>query len=235
MALISELRNVGRVALDLVYPPVCGVCGRPGAFVCPGCIDGLPRTQGARCDVCWLPLRSVHCYGCASRPLPLEMLRSPFRYEGDVRHIVRAFKFGGQSSLAPLLGAQLSEAYEDHRFDVDLIVPVPLTGARKRWRGYDQAKLLAEELGRAQRLPVAEVLRRRGHSRNQADTPTVEQRWLNVEGVFSIARPDAIRGARVLLVDDVATSGATLSACATELLDSGATAVVGLTVARAGP
>ena len=232
MAFIAELRNVGRVALDLVYPPVCGVCGRPGAFVCAGCIDALPRTHGARCDICWLPLRGVHCYGCASRPLPLEMLRAPFRYEGDVRHIVRAFKFGGQSSLAPLLGAQLSEAYEDHRFDVDLIVPVPLTGARKRWRGYDQALLLARELGGLQQLPVVEALRRRGNAVPQAESSGVDQRLHNVQGVFSASKPEVVRGQRVLLIDDVATTCATLSACANQLMDAGASAVLALTVAR---
>jgi ComF family protein len=232
MTLIAELRNAGRVALDLVYPPVCGVCGRPGAFVCPDCLDALPRTSGDRCDVCWLPMRGARCYACTSRPLPLEMLRAPFRYEGDVRHIVRAFKFGGQSSMAPLLGAQLSEAYEDHCFDVDLIVPVPLTGARKRWRGYNQALLLAREVGRLQQLRVVEAMRRRGSAAPQAESSGVEQRVRNVQGVFSVAKPEAVRGQRVMLIDDVATTGATLSACAVELLAAEASAVLALTVAR---
>jgi len=232
MALIAEVRNVGRMALDLVYPPVCGVCGRPGAFVCPGCLDTLPRTNGARCEVCWLPLRGAQCYACTSRPLPLEMLRAPFRYEGAVRHVVRAFKFGGQSSLAPLLATQLSEAYENYRFDVDLIVPVPLTGARKRWRGYNQALLLAGELGRRQQLPVVEAMRRRGSTAAQAESSGVEQRFRNVQGAFSVMKPEAVRGQRVLLIDDVATTSATLSACAVQLLDAGASAVLGLTVAR---
>jgi len=232
MTLITELRSVGRMALDLVYPPVCGVCGRPGAFVCAGCLDGLPRTNGARCEVCWLPLRGTHCYACTSRPLPLEMLRAPFRYEGDVRHVVRAFKFDGQSSLAPLLAAQLSEAYEDHRFDADLIVPVPLTGARKRWRGYNQALLLARELGRLQQLPLVEAMRRRGSTAAQAESSGVEQRLRNVEGVFSVSKPEAVQGQRVLLIDDVATTCATLSACAAQLLTEGASAVLALTVAR---
>ena len=232
MTLIAELRNAGRLALDLVYPPVCGVCGSPGAFVCPGCLDALPRSHGDRCDVCWLPLRGADCYACMSRPLPLEMLRAPFQYEGDVRHIVRAFKFGGQSSLAPLLGAQLSEAYEDHRLDVDLIVPIPLTGARKRWRGYNQSLLLARDLGRMQQLPVVEAMRRRGSTPPQAESSGVEQRVRNVQGVFSVSKPEAVRGQRVLLIDDVATTCATLSACAVQLLDAGASAVLALTVAR---
>jgi ComF family protein len=229
MTLIAEAK---RVALDLLYPPICGVCGRPGAFVCSGCLDAVPRTHGIRCDVCWRPMRGERCHACMSRPLALEMVRAPFRYEADVRHMVRAFKFGGQSSLAPILGAQLSEAYEDHRFDVDLIVPVPLTGARKRWRGYNQALLLARELGRLQQLPVVEAMRRRGGTTPQAESTGIEQRYQNVQGVFSVAKPDAVRGQRVLLIDDVTTTGATLNACATELLDAGASAVLALTVAR---
>jgi ComF family protein len=160
------------------------------------------------------------------------MLRSSFRYEGDVRHIVRAFKFAGQSSLAPTLGIQLAETYEDYRFDVDLIVPVPLTPARKRWRGYNQALLLAKELGKLQQLPVVEAMQRRGPTTPQAESSGIEARYRNVQGVFSVTKPEAVRGQRVLLVDDVATTGATLSACSRELLDAGADAVLALTVAR---
>jgi ComF family protein len=160
------------------------------------------------------------------------MLRAPFRYEGDVRRIVHAFKFGGQSSLAPVLGAQLSEAYEDHRFDVDLIVPVPLTGARKRWRGYNQALLLAKEMATLQQLPVVEALRRRGAVTPQAESSGVEQRYRNVHGAFAVSKPEAVRGQRVVLIDDVATTGATLGACARALTEAGADAVLALTVAR---
>jgi ComF family protein len=196
------------------------------------CLDTHPRTTGARCEVCWRPQRNEHCYACTSRPTPLEMLRSPFRYESDVRHIVRAFKFGGQSSLAPTLATQLAEAYEDHRFDVDLIVPVPLAPARKRWRGYNQALLLAKELGKRQQLPVIEAMQRRGPTTPQAESSGIEARYRNVQGVFSVTKPDAVRGQRILLIDDVATTGATLSACAREVIEAGAEAVLALTVAR---
>ncbi len=105
-------------------------CARaPGPFLCEGCVEGLPRADGRRCEVCWLPLRHAwFCYACEEHPSALTGLRSVFRYEGDVRRLVHAFKFGGQSCLAEALSQQLYEAYEQHELEVDAIAAVPLTG-----------------------------------------------------------------------------------------------------------
>jgi ComF family protein len=159
-------------------------------------------------------------------------VRSVFRYEGGVRRLVRGLKFRGYSCLAPILGEQLARCYEAHELDADVIVPVALTGWRRRTRGFNQALLLANAVSLAHQLPVVEALRRKGHAPNQASSLTAEQRRRNVERVFSVSMPEAVQGRRVLLVDDVATTSATLSACALQLLHSGAETVLGLTVAR---
>jgi ComF family protein len=172
------------------------------------------------------------CQACAEHPLALRHLRSAFRYEGDVRKLVHAFKFGGQSALAPSLGALLTDAYVANRLEAAVIVPVPLTGVRRRVRGYNQAVMLARELGRTLDLPVAEALRRRRFAGAQASSATAEERRRNVAGAFGVLRPDAIADRRVLLIDDVATTGATLDACTRELLAAGAALVSGLTLAR---
>ena len=224
--------RLGRAALDLIYPPKCAICGTSGVFLCERCIATLPPTDGRRCDRCWLPLRGPDCHACAEHPGLLAHLRSAYRYEGGVRHAVHAFKFGGQSSLAPDLGRLLAEAYEQHRLEADVIVPVPLTGSRRRIRGYNQALLVATELSKHTGVPVLEALRRKGHSATQAGSTSAEERRRNVEGVFTPAKGQSVNGARVLLIDDVATTGATLNACAAVLLDGGAASVSGLTLAR---
>jgi ComF family protein len=162
----------------------------------------------------------------------LTRLRSVYRYEGGVRTLVQAFKFRGLSSLGETLAARLAACYEQHGLEADVIVPVPLTTSRKRGRGYNQAWLLARELSRATGVPAVEALRRTGNAPPQAGSPTAEERRRNVVGAFGVARPSDVEERRVLLIDDVATTGATLNACALELLAAGATEVSGLTLAR---
>ena len=106
------------------------------------------------------------------------------------------------------------------------------TSRTKRWRGYNQALLLAREVAKLQQLPAIEAMRRHGAVPPQAESSGIEQRYRNVHGAFAVAKPEAVRGQRVLLIDDVATTGATLGACGTALLEAGADAVLALTVAR---
>jgi ComF family protein len=228
----QTLSRLGGAALDLLYPPRCALCNRNGAFLCDACRDSLPRAVGLRCDRCWLPLRGSECEACAEHPTALTHLRSVYRYEGGVRTLVHAFKFRGQSSLGRTLAAELARCYAEHGLEADVIVPVPLTTARKRSRGYNQALLLGRDVSRETGVPLYEALRRTGSSTPQAQTATAEQRRLNVVGAFEVARPADVTGRRVLLIDDVATTGATLYACAVELLAAGAVEVSGLTFGR---
>lgn len=227
-----SLSRLGKAALDLLYPPRCVLCGNGGTFLCDSCIEDLPRAGGRRCDRCWLPLRGQICFSCIIEPTRLTHLRAVFRYEGGVRRMVHAFKFGGQSALAPDLGRLLARAFEQHGLDADVLVPVPLTVSRHRARGYNQALLMANEVSKLTGVPVVEALRRTGHSVAQASSATAEERRRNVESVFGLAKGRDVLGANVLLIDDVATTGATLDACAAALLDAGASSVSAGTLAR---
>jgi ComF family protein len=232
MATLS-LANLGKAALDLLYPPRCALCGRLGVLLCDGCATLLPRAAGRRCEVCWLPLAAgAACRACAEHEYAFAGLRSAYRYEGDVRRLVHAFKFGGQSALAPLLARPLIEVWGEQRLGADVSVPVPLTGRRRRGRGFNQSALLAREIGRAAGLPVSEALARRRFPVPQARSRTAAERWRNVQGAFAVTDAEAFAGRRVLLVDDLATTGATLDACARELLAAGAAEVIALTLAR---
>jgi ComF family protein len=228
------LRRAAQVVLDLVYPPRCVLCDRHGAFLCEACLLALPRAEGLRCQTCWLPRNGkTDCWACLERPPAFNNMRSAFRYEGPTRRLVRAYKFDGVSSLAPLLANELAECYRVQGLTADVVVPVPLSGHRKRERGYNQAELLAREVARTLGLPLSVSLRRKRHSDAQARSPNAEQRHQNVTGAFEMGRlGEEVQGQQVLLIDDVATTGATLNACAAVLLSSGAAGVFGLTLAR---
>lgn len=227
-----SLTRLGGIALDLLYPPRCALCASYGSFLCEACRDGLPRAEGRRCDACWLPLRSDTCEACEEHPTALTRLRSAYRYEDSLRTLVHAFKFRGQSSLGRSLAALVTGCYEQHGLDADVIVPVPLTAARRRDRGYNQAALLAGGVSQATGVSLVEALRRTGKATPQAQSATADQRRSNVVGAFEVARPGDVAEKRILLIDDVATTGATLNACAVELLNAGAAEVGGLTLAR---
>jgi ComF family protein len=223
------LHTAGRLALDLLYPPHCAVCGANGSLLCDACLDALPKAAGERCDVCWLPAQPCSCYYLNPS---FTRLRSALRYEGEVRHLVKAFKFAGQSSLAESLAKPLLQTYQAHGLRADVIVPVPMTGIGRRLRGYNQASLLANELSKLTGVPCADALSRTRSVKEQARSATAEERRRNVAGVFAVRRAAAVAGKPVLLIDDVATTGATLDACARELLAAGATSVSALTLAR---
>jgi competence protein ComFC len=225
----SPLARLGRIAVDLLYPRACALCGRGGAFVCATCAAGLPLAGPPRCERCWLPLGGGRCREEAWHDPSLRRLRSAFRYEGPVRTLVHRFKFGDFSALAEVMAPPLAALVD---WPVDAVVAVPLTRARERERGYNQARLLAEGVAAGLGLRPTEALTRRRSPLPQARTPTAEQRHRNVEGAFGVRPGATVTGLRVLLVDDVATTGATLGACATALAAAGAAEVSAVTFAR---
>ncbi len=172
------------------------------------------------------------CWHCEAHPLALTAIRSPYRYEGDVRRLVRAFKFHGFSALSGSLAAPMVDCLARERLAVEVAVPVPLHGSRLRQRGYNQALLLGRGVAAGLDLPLVEALRRRRSVPAQVGAGAGE-RWRHVEGAFEV-RPagGGLAGRSVLLIDDVATTGATLDACARALLAAGARSVSALTFAR---
>lgn len=231
----AVLTNLGRVALDLLFPPRCALCGRHGADLCLDCADALPRAELPRCPRCWSPLRPASkCRRCGGPDrLALEWLRSPYVFEEGARDLVHALKYRHRSGLASSMGQLMARSLGGMPAPINVVVPVPLHPRRQRARGYNQALLLAGEVSRRLDVPlVAGALARRVNTPPQAKAAGAGARRRNVAGAFE-GRPGAVAGQRVLLVDDVTTTGATLDACARVLLSSGgASAVWGLTFAR---
>lgn len=195
------------------------------------------------CRLCGMPLPRLAvgapdpghlCGACRARRPAFTAARSAARYGDVVREALHAFKFGGRRALAAPLGDLLAETGARHAAGgpVDLLVPVPLHPRRLRERGFNQAELLARRLGRAWDLPVATgILRRRVATAPQTELAAAERRR-NVRDAFVLRRPERVRDRRLILVDDIMTTGATAGECAACLRRGGAASVVVVTVAR---
>lgn len=219
-------------ALDLVFPPRCVGCEEFGALVCELCQGTMTPAAPPRCEVCWtLHDPSARCWRCREQKPVFSGLRSAVLYEGVSRDAVLALKFRGLSSIAPVLAAGMAASVQQWNPAIDAVVPVPLAPARRRRRGYDQAELLAKELARLIDAPCeTHALARRTATPPQTEQPDPIARRRNVENAFAPGRRRIL--GRVLLVDDVVTTGSTLDACARVLLDEGADEVYALTFAR---
>jgi len=226
-------RGVRRLVLDLIFPPRCIGCGGESSFLCAACGLALPKASDPRCIRCWRPQSaSATCSTCRADRPSFDGLRAAFVHTGVARELVRGLKYHGMTALAEPMGSLLAEAVREHQLAVDLVVPVPLSGLRRRTRGYNQAEELARALGSETGLPVRpKALERTRHTAPQAGSAGAEERRRNVAGAFRV-RDDEVQNRRVLIVDDVTTTGATLSACSDALKRAGAKAVWALAFTR---
>ncbi len=202
--------------LDLVFPPLCGHCGRVDFRFCPACQTALAALPP---DISYRQLE--HFAGlCASG-----------KQAGILESAVRSFKYEGATELAEPLAARLSRAIDRQRWQIDCILPVPLFADRLRERGYNQAYLLCQRLAAALSLRCRNDYLERIRSTSQQARLKGVARQRNVRGAF--AASEAVGGLSLLLVDDVLTTGATLRECAAALRAKNARAVYGVTVSQA--
>ena len=211
-----------RALLDLLYPPRCPFCGRV-----------LERGEEGMCVLCqrdlpWEDGPGPTVEGC-------EACLSPLRYRGGVRRAVHRYKFKGGAALSGLYGERMARCLSDNRYGaVDLVTWVPLHPKRKKRRGYDQAELLALRAAELRGIPAVAALEKIRRTGVQSRQSTEAARRANVEGAYRALPGLDLTGKRVVLVDDVVTTGSTLAQCAACLRSAGAASVTGLTFAQAG-
>lgn len=217
--------------LDWLFPPFCGGCDTPGARWCARCQSQVTRITQPVCPMCGEPGSGV-CPKCQAAPPEYAALRSFGLFQGPLREAIHRLKYKGDIGLGEPLSNHLTELYNELNWDVDLIAPVPLSVKRHRERGYNQSGLLGRPLAYAiEKAYDPGVLMRTRETRSQVGLSASERRQ-NVQGAFA-ARPALVAGKKILLIDDVTTTGSTISACAQALRQAGASAVFGLTLARA--
>lgn len=203
--------------LDLFFPPKCVFCGRllreEEKDICRNCRDSLPERDWNR------PVR--YTSGCTA----------PLCYTGVVRDAVLRFKFGSRSYYAAVFGPMIASKLRD--CPAELVTWVPVNWGRRLGRGYDQAQLLAEETAKALNLPCVRTLRK--HRRpKQSRMRDAAARRANISGAFWVPDPELVQGKTILLIDDICTTGATLSEAAMTLRTAGAAEVCGAVLAMAG-
>lgn len=220
-------------ALDWLYPPTCGGCGQPGERWCLACRNSVHLLQPPLCSHCGQSLiNDQPCFSCPPGGYHFQALRAWAEYNGPLRSAVHRLKYKGDLALGEVLARPLAGLLRSLGWVVDLVVPVPLGVARAQQRGYNQASLLAFPLAMACGLPYRpRALHKVRQTRTQVGLSRTARRE-NVAGAFQ-ADSHLVAGRSILVVDDVATSGATLDACAAALLVAGAQTVYGLTLARA--
>lgn len=231
--MLPRLLKITGQAYDFLFPRRCVGCGREGAFICSACRSRFAPIEPPVCSLCGVPVSNGPlCPSCSGWKAAIDCIRSAFRFEGPAREAVHQLKYQNLRAIAPDLASLMLPVINSLETPSDVFVPVPLHPRRLRERGYNQSALLARELGRLTGLPVDETcLVRQRNTRSQARTGSVTERRENMEAAFTCVNQD-LKGRRVILVGDVATSGATLNAGAAALKDAGALSVCGITFAR---
>lgn len=208
-------------ALDLAFPPRCIGCGGVGSYYCPRC----QAAAGALYDADGPTLQGVEL-GL------LDGLTATASFDGTLRKAIHALKYDGLRRMAIPLGDRLAETYGRRRWSATLLVPVPMHPQRLEMRGYNHAALLAERLAARTGIACAENVLIRTRDTAQQAHQSAHERQVNVAGAFAADRVQ-ILNKRIIIVDDVCTTGATLRSCATALKEAGAACVWALTVASA--
>lgn len=212
--------NLWQTLLDIFFPPKCAFCGcllsLPGSGVCPVCRKGLPFVQT----------------GTPRRIEFVPAVLSPFYYKEPVREALLRYKFRNHPAISETFANFMSEEVEKSP-DImyDTISWVPLSRQRERRRGYDQARLLAEAIARRQGVPCMRLLRKIRHAAPQSGLRSAAERKANIFGCYAAVPSVSPEGKRILLIDDVITTGSTLSECARVLKMHGAAEVYALTAA----
>lgn len=223
-------------ALDLLFPPLCVQCRRSGSVLCALCVMAIPWLQPPLCGLCGLPqLAGQACRRCFYHPLQLSGLRAISGYQEPLRSSIHALKYNGNTRLGEPLGTLLAQAYQRYQLEVDLIMPVPLHKERLRQRGYNQAELLAQSCAHSLQIPVHTTLLQRSKTTSTQVALSALQRRENLRGAFycdAASTTKSVLKRKILIIDDVSTTGATLEACAAPLFAAGAQEVWGLVLAR---
>lgn len=242
------LAEAGDAVVSVFFPAGCRICdqlltGASRVPICEECLDSFATVPDRKCEICGQPLPALSeneeeqlvCRACQERTYAFERARSYGIYDGALVRSILLLKWEQLEPLGAWFAERLAELVrrEGAILAADVVVPVPLHRDRERERGYNQARLISKPLARKLSLPHKAVLLMRTRPRPDKQILSLEERWESVRGAFATRPGSQVDNHRVLLVDDVMTTGATLNECARALLESGAKSVLGLTVARA--
>lgn len=247
-SLTRWLETLAGALTGVVFPSSCRLCSELLTHasripICDACLASVQRVPAEGCEICGQPWmvperageKSRFCQDCCEQKFAFRCARSFGLYEGALVHAILLLKYERIEPLGAWFATRLAEVVrgEIDKLAADVVVPVPLHPQRKKERGFNQVDLFAEPLSRRLGLPYRPALLMRARPRPEKHLLRNEERWEAVRGAFAIQAGGRVDNLRILLLDDVMTTGATLDACSRALRDAGAESVLGLTVARA--
>lgn len=239
----AALARFGRGLSAALYPAAvtCDVCGaeltaETRYTLCAECMTKLPRITGHRCLVCGVPINDEadYCLRCQRTESVFRRNVSPLRYDGEGRQLVHMLKFGGKRYIARLLGAMMADEFLSSGEECEIVVPVPMSEKEVKRRGFNQSELLAADIGERLGMPVLPALSKVKDTPPQKEL-TGKERAENLKGCFALRFGEYVKGRKILLVDDVFTTGSTANECARTLLKGRARSVTVLTAAVTVP
>ncbi len=237
-----RLKNKFNALLNTIFPldVTCDFCGRELVSntrhrMCAHCAETLPFVKGHRCLACGAPLKdeSDYCNRCKIDRGVFTRNRSPFVYDGEIKNIIYKLKFGKKKYVATTLGALMADEYLASDMSAEIIVFVPMTANEEKKRGYNQSELLALEIGKRLNIPVLPALSKIRDTKAQKEL-SGKERAQNLDGAFKCDFKE-VANRKILLVDDIFTTGATANECSKVLLKAKAREVSVLTLAVAMP
>lgn len=249
-ALVSWISKVTGSVASVLFPGCCRLCDHllvdaRRLPICDDCLRSFPGVPPGSCEICGqpgafdpeFPKETAYCQDCERRRFAFAVARSFGLYEGELARAILLLKHEQIGPLGKWFGQQLAAVVrrEGERMGaVDIVVPVPLHAQRTRERGFNQVDVFGLHLAHVLSLPYKPVLLVRSRPRPEKHLLRNEERWEAVRGAFAMRKRGRVDNLRVLLLDDVMTTGATLDACSRALCEAGAKSVIGLTIARAG-
>ncbi len=238
-SLTETFRGICRAVLDLLYPPACLLCKKEleRQGLCPDCTTSFEPVTPPKCTLCGTPFLEAGeidhpCGHCIKEPPPFHHSASSYRFSNTLVDAIHALKYSGKSALAKSLGS-LMASHDIFEEDHHLIVPVPLHIHRLRDRGFNQSLLLAKPISKEHGIAIDPfLLTRIRETPSQTGMMGRKAREQNVKGAFALRNIENLKGAKILLVDDVYTTGATVKECSKMLKKGGAVKVNVLTLGR---
>lgn len=241
MAKIKEgLTRFKNFCLHLFYPKefTCDFCGKEldtitRYNICEDCNSYL-TTNSHICKKCGSEIdeQYEYCQNCKNKQVYYKFARAPFKYDGEIKTSIHNFKYSNAKYLASSFSNFMTDTIIQENYEFDLLIPVPLTKQREKYRGYNQSLLLCEQISKNLHVPVLKDCLIRNKFITSQTKLSFEERYKNLEDCFEITNPALIKGKKILLIDDVMTTGATVEACSKLLMENGANIVYICTIAR---
>jgi len=236
---LKLLKTISKTAVDLVIPPVCLACHKRiedqnEQILCPNCLETISVLSESICDKCGSPLSEDGCEFCWEFSPQFDISRSAIRYEGAAATLIQDLKYKAYIAIAPWLANVMTQFMDDlfqyQKFD--FIMAVPLHRVRKRERGFNQSELIARHISSTLKIPYQEPVERSFYTASQTRL-SKERRIKNLTSAFRLKRRANIQGKRILIVDDVFTTGSTLNEICKTLRTANPDYIATLTAARA--